>query len=68
MSVSREHTAIMALKNNVLFYIKQHIGVANSYGLYQGCKLLFTDANITEAKATLIDTCSTQLNETDPEI
>ena len=57
----------MALKNNVLSYIKQYLGCANSYGLYQGCKILFTDAHINEAKLTLLDTCSTKLNEFDPE-
>ena len=50
-----------------MFYIKQHLGCTNSYSLYQGCKILFNDAHINEAKVTLLDTCTPQLNEFDPE-
>ena len=57
----------MALRNNVLFYIKQHISCAKSNGLYQGCKLIFTNVQIEESRRLLLDMCLTQLAEICPD-
>ena len=56
----------MALNNNVLFYINQYLSNDNPYGLYHGCKLLFTEKQIEDSKRLLLETCSRQLTEISP--
>ena len=57
----------MELKNNVLFYVKQHLGTANSIFFYQACKLLFSESQIGAAKRLLLETCMSDLTEISPD-
>ena len=57
----------MALHNNVLFYIKQHIRSDKSNGFYQGYKLICTNVQIEESRRLILGICLTQLVEICPE-
>ena len=58
----------LSLENSVLYYIHKHISGSQSNGFHLGCKVIFSNLQIEQAKSLLLQSCKQMLTDINPEI